>query len=350
MTSGSGRAVTGAAAARTPRPGVPAERIDMRGGRFLDLKHFVYRSAGSPRIRPVSLLLACALALLSGCTPPSSSQRVEDSQTSGRIRIVSVPEARELMEREVAAFRHDYPQATFELRTSTSREAVTALLGQQADLAVLTRELEPEERTVKVKGGMELEGYRFARDAICVIVHPSNPVLRITADDLRRIYSGQFTDWQELRGRPGRIEPVVPAPGSDAMASFVQRVMGGDAPSAPAFAAGSDSEIVARVLAHPGAIGFVPMAWSDRGAKLLDVSALAGLPFVSPDPETVYGNAYPLARFCNLYTRIDGPRLAGGMVTYMCSLDGQRIVHESGLVPTAVPVRFARRSPMRGTH
>jgi phosphate transport system substrate-binding protein len=275
---------------------------------------------------------------------------VEDSESSGRIRVACVPEARDLVARETAAFRNNYPQASFEIVVGPSREAVKQLLDQVADVAVLTRELEPEERSVMVKGGMELEGYRFARDAICVIVHPSSTLEHIAADDLRRIYTGERTDWRELGGRPGRIEPVVAAAGSDLMDSFVQRVMGGQALTAPAYRAASDSEIVARVRRTPGAIGFVSMAWADRGAKALDVAALSGLPYWKADAERVYKGDYPLTRACNLYVRAGGAKLANGLVTWVSSTDGQKIVHEAGLVPTEVPVRFARRSPMLGSH
>jgi ABC-type phosphate transport system substrate-binding protein len=134
------------------------------------------------------------------------------------------------------------------------------------------------------------------------------------------------------------------------MASFVQRVMGGEPPSAPAFRAANDSEVVARVRSSAGAIGFVSMVWADRGAKALSVSSLTGLQAWNADAETVYRGEYPLTRYCNLYVRSGGPRLANGLVTYISSLEGQRLVHEEGLVPVAVPVRFARRSPMLGTH
>ncbi len=316
---------------------------------FLHFSYFVGWSAGRFMRSPAVLLLACALLSLPGCTGRSPRQ-VEDSETSGRIRIVCVPEARLLMERESAAFRTAYPEAAFELAEGTSRDAVTQLLEQRADMAVLTRELEPEERSVMVKGGMELEGYRFARDAIVVIVNPVNRLENIAADDLRRIYRGEVTDWSELGGRPGAIEPVVPAPESDRMAAFVQRVMGGDPPTAPAARADSDSGVVARVLRTPGAIGFVSMRWADRGAKALRVATLAGLPYWKADPENVYKGQYPLARYCNMYVRAGGSKLANGLVTWVSSLDGQKIVHEAGLVPAAVPVRFARRSPMLGSH
>ena len=62
------------------------------------------------------------------------------------------------------------------MRTGTSREAVRALFAAECDLAVITRELDVEERAAAVRGRLELEGYRFARDAVVPIVHPSNPV------------------------------------------------------------------------------------------------------------------------------------------------------------------------------
>jgi phosphate transport system substrate-binding protein len=298
---------------------------------------------------PVVLLLACALLLLPGCTisPPG---RVEDTETSGRIRVVSVPETRDVVVREVRGFVTAYPQARIEVDTGSSRDAVVQLLEGRADMAVLARELEPEERTVTVKGGMEIEGYRFARDAICVVVNEANPVTRIAADDLRRIYLGEITDWSALGGPPGRIEPVTLSPGSDLMAAFVQRVLGGQAPTAPAYPAASDSAAAERVHRSPRAIGFVSMAWSDRGVKALRVSALNGLPYWNADAEKVYKGEYPLTRACNLYVRAGGARLANGLVTWVASMDGQKIVHEAGLVPTEVPVRFARRSPMVGSH
>jgi len=253
--------------------------------------------------------------------------------------------------REVGAFEALYPQAGIEVRWGASREAVQDLLSGRADLAVVTRELEPEEKSVVVKGGMGLDGYRFARDAVCAIVHPSNPVVQISAEDLRGVYLGRVRTWDELGGRRLPIEPVVPPANSDLMTAFVQRVMGGAAPTAPAFlATGGDSATLRRVLERPGSIGFVSMTSVGRGAKALEVSALRGLPAHRLDPETVYKGEYPLTRFFNLYVRSSGPKLANGFITFVTSRDGQRIVHEAGLVPTSVPVRFARRSPMLGTH
>ncbi len=324
----------------------------MRHRGFLDFMHFVNRSAGCRSHLPASLLLCLALLGLPACgeNRPASSGDAEDSQTGGRIQVVVVPELKPLLEREIEAFTSMYPEAHVELRVGSSREAVSDLLSKRADLAVVGRELEPEERTVPVEGGMELEGFRFARDGMCIVVHPANRLESISVDDLHRIYSDQLHDWRELHVRPGAIEPIVQPASTDLSMAFGQRVLGGDMPTAPAFRAADDSAVIERVRRTPGALGYVSMSSSTEGVKRLRLSALRGLPDWNADAEKVYKGEYPLTRNFSMYVRSAGPDLADGFITFVSSRDGQKLVHEAGAVPMTIPVRFARRSPMLGSH
>lgn len=322
----------------------------MASSPFLDSSHFVNRSAGCVACQPVALLLACALFVLSGCTSDRSPRATEDSETSGRIKVVCAPELRVLMDREVDAFRRLYPSAEFEVVTGDSREGVAALMSKTVDLVAAARELEPAERDVRVAGGMEIAVYRVGKDAICVVVHPDNPLVSLSLEDLRRIYLGEVSGWDEVRGGSGKIVPVIPPPAGDLMTSFVQRVLGGQAPTAPAVRAGTDSAVTRLVGANRAAIGFVSAVHARGGVKVLRLSSLTGLPDWKPDAERVHDGDYPLARVLNLYVRTSGHKLANGLVTFVSSRDGQQLLHEAGFVPTAVPVRFVRRSPMLGTH
>jgi ABC-type phosphate transport system substrate-binding protein len=134
------------------------------------------------------------------------------------------------------------------------------------------------------------------------------------------------------------------------MAYWIQDVLKGEMGTAPAYRASSDSEVVAIVAAHPNAIGFVRAGTDSARTRELRVSNLTGLAYRSPDPELVYRGEYPLTRQFSFYTRTSAPPLANGMITFATSMDGQRLVHEGGLVPTSVPVRFVRSSPMLGSH
>ncbi len=320
--------------------------IDKPQSGFLDSWGFGVRN---PKSRVFLPLLAVA-AGLGGCSPQSKPAPVEDSVTSGRISVVCASEAFDLIARERSTFQNLYPQASLELRNGTSREAIAALFANQADVAVITRELIPEERRAAQQGGLELEGYRFARDAVVMIVHPSNPIENVSLDQVRRIYRGEATAWSEIGGAGGRIEPVYQAGGSDVTAFFTEEALKGDPFTGRAIHVPSDSATTREVSRNPLAIGYVTLAGVRPGTKVLRLASLTGLPYWKPDLEAVYQGQYPLTRFHSLYVRTQGPRVASGFVTFVTSREGQRLVHEAGLVPAAVPVRFVRRSPMLGTH
>jgi phosphate transport system substrate-binding protein len=317
--------------------------------RFLDFSHFGVSGVRRSKARaPLSLISSCLVAGLTGCS--SEPARVEDNLTAGRISVVSAPEAAPVLESERKAFIELYPHAVIRLTTRSSSEAVRVLFAAESDLALLSRELEPEERAASVRVGLELEGYRFAKDAVVVVVHPRNPVENVALDEVRRIYQGRIRNWSELGGPAMAIEPVFPDPESDLAEFFVQQVMAGERVETRVVIADRDSLTVQAVRSRPAAIGVVSLAWAERGAKALRLSSLTGLPYWSPDLEAVYDGDYPLTRSLSLYVRADGSRLAHGLITFVTSRDGQKIVHETGLVPTSVPVRFVRRSSLRGAH
>jgi phosphate transport system substrate-binding protein len=294
------------------------------------------------------LLAPCAVLFLPGCSP--SSHDAAEDLTRGRLVAVSSPDAVPAIERCRQAFERLYPHAHIELRAGTSREAIAALFGARADLAVISRELVPEERRAAVQGKLEIDGYRFARDAAVLMVNPANPITNLTREDVRAIYSGKLRNWSALGGRDGPIESLVPPAGSDLMEFFAEEVMEGEPIGSGARTVSGDSEAVRVVTERPGAIAVTTLGAVLRGGKPLQLAALRGLAYYKPDPEMVHDGRYPVTRFYNLYVRARGPALANGFITFVTSMDGQRLIRSSGLVPTSVPVRFVRRSPMLGTH
>ena len=325
--------------------------IDKSRGRFLDFPHFVVRRCEiRSSVRALGWLLIALYWASLGCTPRPFSGAAEDSLTSGRISITCAPEAIGLVTQERAAFQRLYPRARIEIKPGASREAIAALFEASSDLAVITRELDPEERRAAVQGRLEVEGFRFARAAVVAIVNPSNPVENLAIDDLRRIYRGDVTRWSALNGADLGIVPVFQPVRSDISEYFAQDVMGLEPVRAHVAYARSDSEVVARVRSDAGGIGYVSLGGPIAGVKTLRLASLTGLPYWRPDLEAVYQGIYPLTRTFSMYVRAGGKRLANGFITFVTSMDGQKIVRDEGLVPTAVPVRFVRRSPMVGSH
>lgn len=324
--------------------------IDKLRARSVNSRHFVVREFVGDLRLGAALSVGIMTAFLGGCSPRSAPGTVEDSVTSGRIRIVSASEVGDLISRERSAFLALYPQSDIRLDRATSREAIRALFGAECDLAAISRELRPEERRSASDGGLELEGYRFARNAVLVIVHPSNPVENLSLEDVRLIYKGEVSHWRQLGGSNEPVVPVAQPPEADVTEFFGEEALGGQPMVARARMAVNDSAVVTAVARERGAVGYIALGASTANVKVARISTLRGLPYWKPDLEAIYRGDYPLTRFFNLYVRAGAPRLAGGFITFVTSMDGQRLVKEMGLVPTSVPVRFVRRSPMLSTH
>jgi phosphate transport system substrate-binding protein len=275
---------------------------------------------------------------------------VEESITSGSIRIVCAGEAQGPVAAAASDFMARYPQAKIVVESGSSRTGVQELFAAECDIAVLTRELDPDEQKAAIEGGLKVEGYRFARSGLVFLVHETNPVENLALEDLRRIYRGEWRDWQQAGGGRGRVVPMIQSLESDATETFVERVMMGERIQAAVRTVPSDSAAIAAVRADAGSIAYVGLASAPSGVRVLRIANLRGLPYVRPDAETLHRLEYPLTRSFYAYVRDDVRPLANGYITHLTSIDGQRGVRDLGLVPTNVPVRFVRRAPMLSTH
>ena len=293
---------------------------------------------------------ALPLLLVAGCSPASMPGEATGDLTSGKIVVVCSPEAHPVIARAVGAFERLYPKARIELQAGSSRDAVAALFAARADMAVITREVVPEERRAAVQGKVAVEGFRFARDAAVILLNAANPVDQLTLEDVRRIYSGEATHWSEFGGTSAAIEPVIQSPDADMTEFFVEEVLGGEAIHAHSIRVESGDDVVRTVRERKGAVGYVTLNQSGPGTKPARLAALKGLPYYAADLERVHDGEYPVTRFYNMVVRAKGPALTSGFITYVTSFEGQKLIRAAGLVPTTVPVRFVRRSSMLSTH
>ncbi|NOT35011.1 MAG: solute-binding protein [Candidatus Eisenbacteria bacterium] len=325
--------------------------IDSIGFRFLDSRHFGVRARAFRLLRwaPV-LFLPFVAALLTGCSRPAGERNPEETITGGSISIVSPREVLPLVRQAAVEFEARYPEAHIRVEEGTSSDAVRALFGATADLAILTRDLGTDERAAAVRGRLALEGYAFARDAIVMVVNPRNSVENLSVPDVRKLYAGTARSWKEFGGADAAIEPSIRTDAPDLVEAFAQQALDNRAVAAPSLRAASDSEVVALVARRPGAVGYVTLGARREGTRDLRLSRLDGLPYWSPDLEAIHEGDYPLTRSLHVYARESGPPLAKGFITFMTSREGQSLVHAAGLLPTAIPLRFVRRSPMKGSH
>ena len=59
--------------------------------------------------------------------------------------------------------------------------------------------------TEQEKEAHGLVTFPFALDGVAIVVHPSNPVTGLTADQMKKIYAEEITNWKDVGGADGPI-------------------------------------------------------------------------------------------------------------------------------------------------
>lgn len=177
-------------------------------------------------------------------------------------------------------------------------------------------------------------------DGVAVIVHSSNPVVGLTLQQVRDIYSGRILDWQEVGGEAGEILLISREDGSGTRSVFESRVMGETAVSLTAVVMPASKDVAEYAAQNPFAIGYVSSAYlpaaleamtpsaatpSPDAAPALAIRALAvnGVP---PIDAAVKSQEYPIVQPLYLVSRGEPRGWARQFVDFALSPAGQAIV------------------------
>jgi hypothetical protein len=169
----------------------------------------------------------------------------------------------------------------------------------------------------------------LAHDAVVIVVNPGNPISRLSADQVRAIYSGQVTDWSQVGGPRGAIDVYFPADGSDAIEILNASIFRAMRVTAGAHRLATEGEIVRSVAAAAGARAIGVAAFS--ASVPAKVIALTNADV--PSSLSIAGHRYPLATRIMLESdfRVPTPA-AADLIAFARSAAGTAVVARTGFV------------------
>lgn len=229
------------------------------------------------------------------------------------------------------------------LVTSTSSgDAFTNLIDQSAQIGMSSRRILPvEARALKEGGAGNMvsaeQEHIVAVDSLVIITHPSNPVDQISIEQLREIYAGNITNWNELGGEDAPIKVVNRAEGSDTRAVFDTGVFGeAEAIAVAQQVVVDDSNTMASMVNDdPNAIGYVGYAFQ-RGAKALRLENECGM-ITEPDAFSAKVEEYALQRRLYLYNRGDvADENVDNFLDFALSDDADGVIAKAGFIDLSV--------------
>lgn len=265
----------------------------------------------------------------------------------------------------------DHAETVVTVQTCGATQALKSLIIGTSGLAMGTDEVPEELSKLAADLKVELKRTDVYRDALVVVVHPSNPVRDLSLKQVRDIFRGTVTRWSEVGGPDAEIEVFSLQATSATYEVFKRQVLGADAVMTPKATLVTGKQLREGGI-KPLAVGYVGLSqWvrlnkpgaakaerekkerleegitvdctspppgadaaADPNAQALIFQGVS-IGGVCPSTRSVMDGTYPIVRRMSLYQRVDGPRpLTDAVVGYfMDETKGQLHVAKDGNVP-----------------
>lgn len=158
--------------------------------------HLIYKSNTGGAVRAfISYITSSEGAKIvedSGYIPPGNTKPYAGAPVSGKVVVAGSSSVTPVMEKLAEAYKKVNGNVSVEVQLSDSTTGIASVASGLSDIGMASRELTTQEKhsdeTVSV----------MATDGIAVIVNKDNPVSALSADQIKRIYTGAVTSWSEV--------------------------------------------------------------------------------------------------------------------------------------------------------
>jgi len=278
------------------------------------------------------------------CKQGKSKEAAEDTSGSGTANFAADESFRPIVDQEVYVFKQLNDKADPRLFYKPENDALRLLLNDSVRVAILSRDLNTDEKKVLADKQLVPIVNRFAIDAVTLIVNQSSTDTLITVNEIKKMLAGQ--------GKNG-INIVFDNPNSS-LARYLKSFSGvNDLNQKNIYALKDNKEVIKYVSQHPNSIGITGLSWlNDPDADYADAvnkvkvmavkdenNKTAPNQYFVPSQNTLSLKQYPLIRGLYIINCTGKMGLGAGFAHFIVSDKGQRIILRSNLLPDEVPER-----------
>jgi phosphate transport system substrate-binding protein len=217
-------------------------------------------------------------------TLTSTKTITESGELSGTITIGGSTTVQPLSETLAEAFKEIFPNVRITVTGGGSSVGIKSASEGTLDIGAASRELKASEE------GLGLVVSVLAYDGIAVVTNATQTVTDLTIEQIKQIFAGEITNWNEVGGGNEDIVVVSREEGSGTRSAFEELVMGTTLITANAILQSSTGALKTTVAGNKKAIGYISMGYLDSSVNALSIDGVAGT------EENAKNGSYPIVR------------------------------------------------------
>ncbi|MDV4151239.1 phosphate ABC transporter substrate-binding protein [Clostridium sp. AL.422] len=247
----------------------------------------------------------------------------ESSKKQVTISISGSTSVGPLMGKLAEKYEEDNGNISIEINEVGSSAGIKDAINGVSNIGMSSRELKSEEAS-------EVKATTIAFDGIAIITNKNNLIKNITIDQIKDIYTGKITNWNQIEG--GKDWPIVVVSreeGSGTRDAF-QEIIGYKSEElvADALITNGTGSIKQTVVGNKNAIGFVSFEYLDEEVNIVNVEN------IEPKAELVQSGEYKISRPFIIVNK-EGSLSEEGQkfIDYILNEEGQSIVKDNKAIP-----------------
>ena len=225
------------------------------------------------------------------------------------------------------------PGSNISVTGGGSGVGIASLMSGTTDIAQASRKMKMAEKMKLQEAGRAVQEVIIANDALSVIVNPSNPVSKLTREQLEGIFTGKLTNWKEVGGKDLKIIVYSRETSSGTYEFFKESVLKKKNFASSALLMAANGPIVQSISQTEGAIGYVGLAYIEKTTKPIRVSYDGGKTYIAPTMANAMNKSYPITRPLYFYYVAKSEAAFKPLIRFILSNEGQQIAQAEGYVP-----------------
>lgn len=237
-----------------------------------------------------------------------------------------------LSQKEAETYMKANASASITVIGGGSGVGIAALLDGTTDIAMSSRALKMDEKLKIQDAGKSYKEVRIADDALAIIVNPSNPIKKLTREQIENIYTGKINNWKQVGGEDLKIVVYARETSSGTYEFFKDHVLNKKNYASTCLNMPATGAIVQSVSQTKGSIGYIGIAYMDKMVADVAVSYDKGKTYVNASYENAKNKTYPVVRPLFYYYNPKLEKTIKPFLDYVLSSAGQKVVKEVGYI------------------